>query len=396
MRKKILSHLKLLIYNQKKFWNKYLLKHFRKSFVNIDLIPPEKWYLGKKDFIKNYNEIYKYHEVFPEESFEAKPPIHIESKIDDKYYKKNISFEADYILDIPNAKVIGQDGVVITADNRLLNDVNLLYSIYSNPEEHEIFSYFKLPELKQINGTVAVLTSLWSNCFYHWMFDILPKFHMLEKAGIKPDYYVLDMENKAFQKFSLEKLNIDEKKIITTSKELHIKADNIIVPNIPAYTDCKPWMADFLKNSFLTKTTTNKNKIFINRKQTSSRRIVNNNEVIDILNKYGFDEIFLEDLNLSEQAEVINSAEVIIALHGSGLTNLVFAEQGTKVIEIFSPIMNVGCYWTLCNVLGLKNYQFIATNADKNININGIKYSNQDIIIDIVKLGKLINLALKD
>ncbi|MFK7943264.1 MAG: hypothetical protein AB8B85_10180, partial [Paracoccaceae bacterium] len=43
----------------------------------------------------------------------------------------------------------------------------------------------------------------------------------------------------------------------------------------------------------------------------------------------------------------------VVAVHGAGLTNLLFCRPGTRVIEIFPGNFVKSPYWWLCRQLGL-------------------------------------------
>ena len=71
---------------------------------------------------------------------------------------------------------------------------------------------------------------------------------------------------------------------------------------------------------------------------------------------------------------------MIIAPHGSGLTNIVFSNSGTKLVEIFSPTYMEPCYWRLANALEL-DYSYIL--GRENV-------ENHNIIVDIEKLKNIL------
>ncbi|MBD1921548.1 glycosyltransferase family 61 protein [Microcoleus sp. FACHB-831] len=54
--------------------------------------------------------------------------------------------------------------------------------------------------------------------------------------------------------------------------------------------------------------------------------------MINFLKKFGFEQVTLESLSVSDQAALFSSAQVVIAPHGAGLSNVVFCNRGTKVI----------------------------------------------------------------
>lgn len=377
--------------------NKFFFRKISPFIISQDQIPPNGFYDGIENFRENYLNNSKYTELFPETTIKLSEPVHLEEQINEIFLKTEKYIPADYILEIPDGRVYGQDGIVITPDNKMLDDVNYLYNLYTKDSfKHEVFTRFKMPKPQVINAQVAVMSTFGSNCYYHWMFDVLPKFKLLIDADITPDFYVLNYEMKKFQVDSLKKLGITEQKIVTTHKDMHIKADSLIIPSMPGYTESKLWGVEFLKNLFFeNKLEKNFNKkIFINRRNTFSRRIINEEEVQNYLKDNEIEEVFLEDYDLNEQANIISNAELVIAIHGSGLTNLIFARENTKVIEIFPPHMMVDCYWILCNLLGLKNHQLICKSPKGKIKVNNKKYNHTDIYIDMNKLEELIKLSV--
>jgi len=129
-------------------------------------------------------------------------------------------------------------------------------------------------------------------------------------------------------------------KIIPSSDNLYLQAYNLIVPSLVNDTSghIPKWACEFLRNSFLEKIKTDNNydNIYISRQKAISRNVINEGKIINFLSNYGFKKIILEDLTFKKQVEIFNSAKVIIAPHGAGLTNLVFCKEKTKVVELFS------------------------------------------------------------
>ena len=42
-------------------------------------------------------------------------------------------------------------------------------------------------------------------------------------------------------------------------------------------------------------------------------------------------------MSVAEQVELFVYADVVVAPHGAGLTNLLFCREGTRIVEIFPP-----------------------------------------------------------
>ena len=89
-----------------------------------------------------------------------------------------------------------------------------------------------------------------------------------------------------------------------------------------------------LMNRLRNKENSNKIKLYISRQNCSYRNLINENDIIKKLNKKGFQTIDLKALSIDEQINLFSSAEIIISPTGSALANIIFCDQGTKIIEL--------------------------------------------------------------
>ncbi|WP_201986788.1 glycosyltransferase family 61 protein [Hymenobacter rubidus] len=101
-------------------------------------------------------------------------------------------------------------------------------------------------------------------------------------------------------------------------------------------------------------------KIFISRPHTVSRNPSNLAEVEALFKAHGFRIVLFDSLRVSEQADLINSAKVVAALHGAGMVNLAFHEHPTEVtvIEIIPEDYINPCYAFLAEEMGM-NYHVV-------------------------------------
>lgn len=79
-------------------------------------------------------------------------------------------------------------------------------------------------------------------------------------------------------------------------------------------------------------------RVYISRKDGRStsfgRTIHNENEVLDLLLGFGLEESVVGELTVTEQLQRFSSATVFVGVHGAGLTNMLFAPEGSALIEI--------------------------------------------------------------
>ena len=90
-----------------------------------------------------------------------------------------------------------------------------------------------------------------------------------------------------------------------------------------------------LINKYIEDNKSQEKKIFLWRENTH-RIAQNQNDVLQYLEKKGFKKIDPAKLNLKQQIEIFNSADIIIGTTGAAWTNLIFCKKNAKAI-IFSP-----------------------------------------------------------
>jgi len=286
-----------------------------------------------------------------------------------------------FVAILSGGRVVGTDyfdnihAAVISPDGKLLWDVSVEFT---QPEGHSLFSLPSLPPLTRIPGTAAVLTSSVSYNYYHWMFDVIVRFGLLRLTGIEPDCYILNRRISPFQRETLQGLGIPPEKIVECRHDTHLEAERLVVPSMTGYAmQPSKWACETLRRYFLTgpgiEPAGGYERIYISRRHASNRRVANEDEVAELLKAYGFRCVTLESFPVSRQAGIFAAAQVIVAPHGAGLTNLVFCGPGTKVIELFSPDHPNDCYWNICRQMNL-DYRYCielsAENRTRDILVN--------------------------
>ncbi|MDA5110859.1 glycosyltransferase family 61 protein [Brevibacillus thermoruber] len=136
----------------------------------------------------------------------------------------------------------------------------------------------------------------------------------------------------------------------------------------------------------------------MSRAHAKFRHVLNEQEVMRFLEKYGFTCLHFEDITVAEQAQIFSSAKVVIAPHGSALTNLVFCQPDTKVIELFSPRWLRHTYWNISHKCHLDYYYVIGNHAENYVTSqNSLAWISEslkdDILVDIKKLAEVLRLA---
>ncbi|NES69810.1 MAG: DUF563 domain-containing protein, partial [Okeania sp. SIO2D1] len=322
----------------------------------------------------------------------------INQKIHKSFQARKAKLVGGFIVVVPDGKGCVKPGTtaVITSDNKLVTDISTGCAeiILSDP---------KLSSVHYINGTVAFLSVKWlEQNYFQWFFNLVYRIDLLRRSNLIPviDKFVFSMVNKKFHKQTLEALDIPLEKVIESKKYPHIKAKELVVPSFTSKQGglrVTKWGCEFLKSIFLKPETRYKlsgkpERIYISRSLASWRRVINEKEVVNLLEKYGFISVTLESMSVEEQALCLGAAKFIITPHGAGLTNLVFCTPGTKVIEIFSPKYITPIYREISNVCDLLHYYLIGENFDNPNSAKSMRYA-PDILVNLDKLLKIMKLA---
>ena len=124
------------------------------------------------------------------------------------------------------------------------------------------------------------------------------------------------------------------------------------------------WLRDNLVKKYHIENTPSKQKniIFISRKKARLRRMINEQKFINFLSKLNFKVVTLEDMSFSEQIACFYNAKLVVATHGAGFLNLIFAQQGLHFLEIFPKKYYGGDYNRISNIMQLNRTEYIENN----------------------------------
>jgi capsular polysaccharide biosynthesis protein len=324
-----------------------------------------------------------------------------------EHVRRTLSMDQDYVCPqtfvacVPRGRVLA-DGIIITPDDQLLDDVSVTFRSQADKLAN-IRRYWSAQRITDVDGTVAVLATYGGALYYHWLFQLLPRFELIRRAGHNVadiDHFLISTPKNQFQRESLEALSIDNTKIIDSSTAPYLRARKLIVPSVPLSGGCyAPWMCEFLRSTFLSgydrQGKSPVRRLYILRGTAGYRRVLNEAEVVQFLSRFGFEAVLLETLTVRQQAAAMASCDVVIAPHGGGLSNLVFCSPGTKVIEIFSPELVAAYYWKLSNQLGLDYYYMLGNGPAAALEPNYAQSwdAHRDIEVDLKSLESTLTLA---
>ncbi|MDZ4845829.1 MAG: glycosyltransferase family 61 protein [Chitinophagales bacterium] len=228
----------------------------------------------------------------------------------------------------------------------------------------------------------------WFN-YYHWLTETIVRLWVVKEE--MSEYTLLlpeGLKEINFVKQSLEAFGV--KKIYWVKEGIPIQVKKLtLVQNKPYCNHYDPMQMKQIGLFFRDYSTehpcaheTFGDKIFITRKKAERRKMVNEEDMKNLLTAFGFRMVALEDYTLLQEISIMSKAKYLIGMHGAGLTNMVFMPPGGKVLELHRAIhssndMHSDVYWKLASALDHKYYYQFCEPADAAQN-----FFEADLLVD--------------
>ena len=282
--------------------------------------------------------------AFPSKEFKIPQLNDIFGK-EHKFFEGRSSQMPDfYVYNLEGGFCIGNREEIWTSDGELVIDCT---TQYKNPLENVAIPFEQFEQANKIKGTVFNLSlNGLENNYYHWITECLGRLAILKKVNIEPDFYMVSQET-SFQKEWLQILGIEKEKIIAASSYL-FSADNLILTTLinnakstyyveDYFHSRKIWLPEFISDVYKKLQTTEEptKNIYITRANAKYRKLVNENEIAEILLKYNYEIVDLDKISVAEQIKIFGAAKKIIGIHGAGLVNIYFSKPKCKLLEIY-------------------------------------------------------------
>lgn len=274
-------------------------------------------------------------------------------------------FKETFILSIPQGRALPVTGCVITHDNKIVK--NLLWK--EMPHNLEFLN--SVPELEgcHLQHKVVLISQPAYENYWHWTSEVLGRLALLEMFDVEYDYLLIPLAARPFMKDSLKLWGIPEHKIINLPQnpKFYVQAQELIVPSLVSTTNynmsyfscyAQPEIVQYIRAKLLAGAVNNRSekklakRIFISRKDTPVRQIINEDEVFALLQPYGFERYQLSQLSMADQINLFHDAEIILAPQGTCLANTIFCKPETIIVELFQGLCD-STFWYLSQSLGL-------------------------------------------
>ena len=207
------------------------------------------------------------------------------------------------------------------------------------------------------------ITDNFSYAYYHWVVECLTRLFELDFNKKKyPILLPLKFKNLSYVQQSLDLLGFSVH-YYDTKQPCYVNI--LILPSITA----RGMFFSIESLSYQKKVFSNKivcnnipyRKIYITRKNSNSRKVLNEHLFVDFFKRYDIEVFNLENLSFIEQVKIFSETTLLIGPHGAGLANMIYLPKESIVLEIKNKQDN---YWNMfygmASDLGHKYFYLLA------------------------------------
>lgn len=319
-------------------------------------------------------------------------------KLDILNYSNNLDNDSEYkyelfkeeynkriinIFKLNNVKVSGKllfypNSLLFSHDsNKLYNPIRETTMSLKNVDINKKYGYLESDTINTYTNPVFFFIYNLDN-YYHFLYDTLPylitfKYLKQKYNNIKLLINYPNLEKNEFYKFNIEFFNLLDitmndlifvnsntkyKKLFISSSYTHDYLSNCPPHNKIyklyekiRYTALKRKVnIDLYKNIYISRRTHLHNNLSnIGTNYTQRRKMMNEDNLVDTLQKYNYKEVFTENLTTIEKIHLFYHCKNIVGSIGGGIANVIFSKPDTNLYAIISPgFLDINSRFSFC------------------------------------------------
>ena len=331
---------------------------FGNAAIVTSLGNPSAFFHGTRTIIREPNAVYPASTVFDEAGISSDVPRYL--KQCDASFESVFSSPTNVINFTPDHALVNKHGKDYYIVEESLWHSELFFSKYWRVDHSTDWIWRVDPSWP----TPELFSPLVNYCYhryyfqyFHWIVDVISKVWLLKTQSPfdRPNFWAVGPLDKSFHLPILDLFDIKYEDCVFFPKDIVLNLERAVIPAFsfnesllarrPNFREGNwnaGWSDKFLGD--LRERALNRHGgrgqgnelLYLVRGDNEHRRVVNDSAVREILEPLGFKIINPGLLPFGEQVAAFSEAKVIIAVHGAGLTNLIWAPPGCSILE-FAP-----------------------------------------------------------
>jgi capsular polysaccharide biosynthesis protein len=259
---------------------------------------------------------------------------------------------------IPDGAVYGN--YVVGPQAQIFEDTLTDQDVIARGGAVRLLERMRYPREIGLSGAVLFANFAGGSNYYHWMVETLPALRAVLEGSSRQYSAILLPRADGFHRETLDALGLGGVRLIAVQSLDVYRAESLVVPRFNSGWAPHQWTGTWLRSMILSSRgqlpdfPSRKRRLYISRNDAVGRRVVNEFDLRKFLIGLGFEVVLLSGLKVADQAKLFSEAEIVVGPHGAGMTNLLFCEPGTLVVEAFPDRWTSLCYMMLSQALGLR------------------------------------------
>ncbi len=253
--------------------------------------------------------------------------------------------DAAFCVELRDAEMIGH-GVVITAKGEVVLESTLFQQSYFRRSHVEHLIIGRRFQRTAHFDAVIPLTNYLDLSYFHWTLEALGRLALVEERLKDPAWKVLisEREQRYLRNTLAFLFGLDDARVVSSRAKRKVMARCLMVSNPHSRSlpeaGVEVYPAEHIRwlntrgHERIGGVRPERRNIVISRRKQIGRKITNEEALVQRFPQLDLEFVTLEDLDVREQVDTFAHAGVIIAVHGAGLANLVYAKDAA-VIELF-------------------------------------------------------------
>ncbi len=294
-----------------------------------------------------------------------------------------LTLDASFLVELRNAEIIGK-GIVVQSEGSVVLESTIFQRQYLRRcYQNHLIAFRRLLPATRHTHALSLINYLDRN-YFHWMMESIGRLMLVrEQLNDTTLELLIDANAPRFVKESIAFLfDVPEERIVNDVSRRR-QVDKLLLPSFPHTRNestgwaniYPPEMIQWINRTALERIGAPgvKSNFIITRRKAHQRRMLNAEAIIARFPEKGFTIIEPEELAFHEQVKLFADAGIIIAMHGAGLTNLLFARDA-QVIEFYPEVReekDSSYFFQITSALGLRHtlVGYDSADADQNMRI---------------------------
>jgi len=225
----------------------------------------------------------------------------------------------------------------------------------------------------------AVFSHIYYNNYYHFCFELLQKFRLIEPLGVKTVVIPpLIYGGRVYRELIVQALG---DRVVVPADRL-VRLRNPVIAQAYQSDEGLRWLRKLVGKTV----PSGGKRYYVRRTPKQIRRgnnIAESETFLNFLRKHDFITIDFGngELSVEEQLNKLEGASLILAPHGAGLTNLAHLSAPLRVIEVFGRAVISTSFIRISEALGFEHHAIISEQLD----------AQENIVVDLGLLERLVD-----